>query len=118
MTVTISKDVYLDENICYVLDKCCSIIGYAARLGYVDINKNSVKQIIYKKKIPLNSFYLEIQVEIDSKLNLLKEKCSILFSLYSKTGDLLKEFTSDYNFIGSHIIDFENKHYIINIMCQ
>jgi hypothetical protein len=117
MTSTVvEKTISIDENICYVLNKCCSVKGYAYRLGYVNPKKLHVPQIIYKKTVHLPKRYsVEICVQCGAWDNPMHENCWTDITLYSPDGRELIYSEPQDTFTGVHQIEFDNKNYVVSI---
>ncbi len=112
----LEKAIKIDENICYVLNKCCSIQGYAYRLGYVDANKLNSPQIIYKKKVFFpDRHYLEVCVQSGAWDNPIHEKCWTDITLFSPDGRELIYSEPKDKFTGIHQVEFDHTNYILTI---
>jgi hypothetical protein len=112
----LEKAIKIDDNICYVLNKCCSVKGYAYRLAYVDPHKLHLPQIIYKKKVFFpNRHYLEICVQCGPWDNPVQECCWTDITLYAPDGSELIYSEPQDKFTGIHQVEFDNTNYVLSI---
>lgn len=109
MTETIfEKAITVDGNTCYVLDKCCTVKGYAYRLGHIDPKKLHLPQIIYNKKVNLpDEYYVEVCVRSDAWDNPTIERCWTDITLYSPEGIEIANSDKKNVFTGVHHVKSE-----------
>jgi hypothetical protein len=113
---SVEKTIILDGNICYVLDKCCSIKGYAYRLGYIDPKKLYTSQIIYKKRVSLpQGYHAEVCVRSDAWDNPTAERCWTDMTLYSPEGIEVAHSDKKNIFTGVHNVKSEDLNFFLLI---
>jgi hypothetical protein len=118
----IEKEIHFDEEMCYVLNKCCSINGYAYRMGYINtasINDSIECQTIYDRRINLpKGYYAEIKVECGIFENPNEEKCWTDVTLFAPDGTELEYSEPNNKFTGIYRIETKGKNYIFRIFSK
>lgn len=126
------KKLYLNSDLCYVLNKCCSVPGYAFRLGYIHksaLNFNEFKsaiknylvydmpKIIFEKRIKIsNGHYFEIAVKIITHNKPCEEKCWTDVTLITPSGKKISCTQQNKKFTGIYNIEFGESNYVLEIL--
>jgi len=129
----IIKKVHFNDDLCYVLNKCCKIKGYAYRLGYLhkstvnynqanfevlnnDDTRHHLPRIIFERKILLpKGYYAIIKVEVAILDNPYEEKCWTDMTLFLPTGVKIGCSEPNDKFTGIYHIQSEDLSYLLEI---
>jgi hypothetical protein len=102
-----AKSVYLNSDVCYALNKCCKIPGYAYEVGYININAGPI-ETIYQKRINFNrNYYVEVNVKFQITDDPRNQTCWVDFTLFSCDNVQLTVSEPSFELTGIHQFKFE-----------
>jgi len=130
----IRKKVSFNDDLCYVLNKCCRIKGYAFRLGYVhkstvnynhdnfkvlnnEDTRHHLPQVIFERKVNLSKGYFAvIKVEVAVLENPYEETCWTDVTLFSPAGEKIGCSKPNQKFTGTYDVQSGESKYVLEIL--